>query len=192
MFRKVTRERYLSDAELERFMAVVRGRRHVNARRDHAMFALIANTGMRPAEVRSLRLSDLNLNTKQPTVRLHRVYKRHAPQPLSHLVLHRDVAAVVAAYVANLGTTPTTMLFPFTKRQAARLFHYYAKAAGLPSSLRIYSLRHTCGMRLWNHTRDLRLVQAILGHGSLTATMGYEHTPSSTIRAGYAAAGIVR
>jgi integrase/recombinase XerC len=190
MFRRVRRERYLSPPELDRFMRAVRERRHVNATRDYALFALLANTGMRPAEVRSLTVGDFDLS--RSLVRLNRTSKKHTPQPLGHLVLQREVAAIVGRYLVTIATDPSTLLFPFTKRQGARLFHYYAGKAGIRSTLRIYSLRHTVGIRLWDHTRDIRLIQAVLGHGSLIATMGYEHVTPSTIRRGYTAAGVVR
>ena len=53
MLRRLTRERYLTDAELAAFMAAVRDRRHVHQPRDHALFALLANTGIRPSEARA-------------------------------------------------------------------------------------------------------------------------------------------
>jgi len=188
MFRRMTRERYLSSEELERFMRAVRERRHKNQPRDHALFALLANTGLRPAEARALTRGDLHLEGRHPWLRLHRQVRKHAPRPLSLLVLQRPVADVVARYLCMIPDVDTAKLFTFTKRQSARLFHYYAGKAGLPATLRIYSLRHTVGMRLWEHTHDLRFVQAVLGHCNLQATAGYEHVSERQIRDAYAAA----
>jgi integrase/recombinase XerD len=181
----MTRERYLSDAELERFMAAVRERRHVHQPRDYALFALLANTGLRPSEARALTRADCHLEGRHPWIALHRVGKKHGPQPLARIYINRAVAAVVARYTDQL---PDGLLFPFTKRQSARLFHYYADKAGISPRRKIYALRHTVGMRLWAHTQDLRLVQAILGHCNLQATEGYVHTSDQSIRAAYAAA----
>lgn len=191
MFRRMTRERYLSDAELDRFMAAVRERRHVHQPRDHALFALLANTGMRPAEVRALTVGDCHLEGKAPWVRLNRVQRKHGPRQLPALVLQKDVAAVLARYIATITADQSVTLFPFSKRQSARLFHYYADRAGITPRRKIYALRHTVGMRLWRHARDVRLIQAILGHTNLTATSGYIHTDPDTIRGGYVAAGVV-
>jgi integrase/recombinase XerD len=185
MFRRMTRERYLSDAELERFMAAVRERRHVNQPRDHALFALLANTGMRPAEARALTAADLHLEGRAPWVRLNRPKKKHGPEQLRYLILQRAVATVVKRYADTLPTG--SRLFPFTKRQSARLFHYYAGKAAIVPARKIYALRHTVGMRLWRHTKDVRLMQAILGHTNLTATSGYVHVSPEVIRDGYAA-----
>jgi len=191
MFRRMTRERYLSDPELERFMAAVRERRHVHQPRDHALFTLLANTGMRPAEVRALTRGDCHLLGRAPWVRVYRVGKKHGPAPLPRLFLQREVSEIVAKHVASLPDGEGVKLFPFTKRQSARLFHYYADKAGITPRRKVYALRHTVGMRLWAFTKDLRLIQAIMGHTNLQATEGYVHTSDDAIRAAYTAAGTV-
>ena len=180
MLRRMTRDRYLSDAELGRFMAAVRERRHRNQPRDYALFALLANTGIRPSEARGLERRDVHFGP-HPWIRLRRPFTRHGPDPCNELAIPPAVAAVVKAYAAPLD--PTAKLFPFTKRQGARLFHYYASKAGVPERFRIYSLRHTAGMRLWPVTRDLRLIQAIMGHARLKASAIYVHTSPADMRA---------
>lgn len=190
MFRRMTRERYLSDAELESFMARVRDRRHVNRDRDHAFFALVANTGLRPAEVMAIKRGDLKLEGRKPTLRLRlRRTPSSGPRPVVSLVLNSRVRDVVARYAGQMD--PTDALFTFTKRQSARLFHYYAGKAGLAASYRIYCLRHTAGMRLWRHTRDLRLIQAVMGHRRLKATTAYVHVDDGTIRDAQEGAGTI-
>jgi len=182
MFRRMTRERYLSDAELEALMSVARGRRHVHQPRDHALLALLANTGIRPAEARALTRGDVHPNAKTPWIRLRRVKKGHAASPVNELPIHPAVAKVLARYVATLESRRSAKLFPFTPRQSARLFHYYAKKAGLPGHHRIYALRHTVGMRLWRHTGDVRMIQGIMGHVRLKASSAYVHIGPERMR----------
>lgn len=181
MFRRMTRERYLSDAELARFMAVVRERHHVNQPRDHALFALLANTGIRPSEALALTRADVHPHARPPCLHVHRVKKRHAPTPIQRLPLNRRVAKVVARYVDTLANG-TDRLFPFTKRQSYRLFRYYAAKAGLATTYRIYSLRHSVGMRLWRHTRDLRIMCGIMGHVRTKASTAYVHATPERMR----------
>jgi integrase len=185
----MTRERYLSDDELERLMAAVRGRRHVNQPRDHAFFALLANTGLRPMEARQLIRSDLHLSGRRPWVRVKRVVRMHSPHPLERLFLNRRVAGLVARYADSL--EPGAKLFPFSARQSARLFHWYSGKAGLSPHYRIYALRHTVGMRLYRHTKDVRLMQAVMGHGRLKSAMCYDHVDSGAIVAALERAGVV-
>lgn len=189
--RSVTRDRYLSDAELEQFMAAVRERRHKNQPRDHAFFAILANTGIRPAEALRLTRADLHLKGRPPWFQLHRTRRPHGPSPVNELIVNPRVAAVVRLYAETLTGDPSTRPWPFTRRQAARLFHFYSNKAGVDQRFRIYDLRHTFGIRLWRHTKDVRLIQGIMGHTSLVASSGYRHVTPEQFRDVYERVGIV-
>lgn len=189
MFRRMTRERFLSDAELAAFIAAVRERHHKNQPRDHALFALLANTGIRPSEALALTRADVHVGGREPWIQLKRGHRRHWPEPTNELAINPKVAAVVKTYTDRLALGDR--LFPYTKRQMARVFHYYSGKAGLSPHYRIYALRHTVGMRLWRHTRDLRLMQAIMGHSRLKATMAYVHVGPELIRQACEAVGPV-
>ena len=129
MFARMTRDRYLSDDELTAVMSAVGLRRHKNQPRDHAFFALIANVGIRPSEAMRLVRGDIHLDGKAPWIRVDRQHPKHAPQPVTELVLNRDVARVLRTYIRNIPASDRSVKpFPFTKRQAERLFHYYAPA----------------------------------------------------------------
>jgi len=182
MLRRLTRERYLSDAELARFMAVIRERRHKHRPRDYALFSVLANTGMRPSEALALTLADLQLEGAEPLVRLHRASKPRVPEPINELVLHESVTSILRAHAASLPADPSGRVFAITRRQAERLFHYYTSKAGLWSGFKLFALRHGAGMRLWRTTRDLRLVQAILGHRQLESVAAYVHTSQEQVR----------
>lgn len=154
MFRRMTRERYLTDDELARFMRVVRERRHIHQPRDHALFALLANTGMRPAEVRALTRGDCHLEGPEPWIRVMRLKKKkHIPE-FDDLPLSRPLAAVLQQH---LDTSTDDPIFPIAPKPMRQLFHYYRNEAGLDPA-RLY-LRHTAATRLYASTRNLSLVQ---------------------------------
>ena len=187
MLRRMTRDRYLSDDELAAFMTAVRERRHVHQPRDHALFALLANTGIRPSEALALSRADCHLSGAQPWIRLKRVGKRHTPQPTNELVINRAVASVVSRYMKE--HPGEGKLFPFTRRQSERLFHFYRRRAGIVQNHKIYCLRHSVGMRLVRFVKDLRIVQAIMGHSGLRATVAYAHVSPERLQSAYEAAG---
>jgi integrase len=170
----------LSDDE-SALLKVVRERRHVHQPRDYALLVLLANTGIRPSEALALTRGDVHPHARVPWIYVARPKKRHASDPITRLPIHRAVAKVVAAYVDTIGDR-NAKLFPFVKRQSFRLFRYYAAKAGLPKHFRIYSLRHTVGMRLWRHTHDLRVMQGIMGHVRTKATTAYVHVPPERMR----------
>lgn len=176
---RLARGRYLTEPEIAAFMAAVRNRRHVHQPRDYALFALLANTGIRPSEARAMVRADIHLG-RRPWVRLHRASIPGLPKPTNELDIHAEVAAVLARYCSEM--PPEAKLWTFTKRQSERLFHYYRRKAGLEPCYRIFTLRHTCGRRLWRHTRDLRVIQAALGHRWLKAARAYIHAPGQAIK----------
>lgn len=187
---RMTRERYLSDDELARLMAAVRTRRHPNQARDYALLAILANTGIRPEEARALRRRDVIPGGRPPRIHLSRVKLSHGPYPVNTLPIHKAVARVLSTYLATMkATAPDALLFPFTKRQSRRIFHYYTAKAGLSRTLRLYSLRHAVGMRLWRFTRDVRLIHGVMGHIRLKAAHAYQHTSQEQVRDAFTAVG---
>jgi integrase len=172
MFRRMTRERYLSDDELERFMAAVRSRRHVHQRRDHAFFALLANSGLRPSEALALTVADLHLSDNPPWVRVVRLKKKKTVRETDDLQIPHEVAVLLAAHVE--GRPGDSRPFPISRRAASRLFHGYARQASVRNGW-LYILRHTAATRIYRATRDIAVVQAVLGHESPDTSAIYAH-----------------
>jgi site-specific recombinase XerD len=180
MFRRLTRDRYLSDAELAAFMAAVRERHHVHQPRDYAFFALLANTGIRPSEALSLHHKDMHLSASSPWFRVWRKKKTTTPQ-FDDLELPGNLTRILNQYLVTLNATDDALTFPIHRRSAARLFHYYARKAGITRRAHLYILRHTAATRLYRSTRDIRLVQALLGHEKPDTTAIYAHIPAAVL-----------
>lgn len=169
----MTRPRVLTDQELSAFMSAVRARKHRNAVRDNALFSLLANTGMRPSEVLRLTLADVRASGGAPFVRVRRSPLGRVVRPITDLALHPRVARAVALHVRAVRSGADRRVFRITKRQAERLFHYYARIAGIETQHKLYDLRHTVGARLWLHTKDLRLIHGVMGHARMNTAEKY-------------------
>jgi integrase len=190
-YRPLTRDRYLNDDELAALLDTVRARRHVNVPRDLAFFALLANTGIRPAEALALTVDDLHLGGRPPWIRVVRPVRKNTATPVTELVIHGDVARAVLPWLTRCRESGgATKLFQFTRRHSARLFRSYTARAGIRQPFKVYSLRHSVGMRLWRTTRDLRLLQAIFGHVRLKASRIYVHAPQSDLLNAMEALGV--
>ena len=184
------RDDYLTDVQLQSFMREIRGRHHVHRLRNHALFATLANTGIRPGEAVKLTVGDLHLADREPWIRIRRLKSRREQGRLQDLPVSRGLARVLKRHVDKLGlagplgeTEPATPVFPMTVRNVELLFHFYAKRARLRGRFRLYCLRHTALDRAHRASRgDLRLVQEIAGHKSPVTTSIYVRTDPVRMR----------
>ena len=79
--------------------------------------------------------------------------------------------------------------YPITKSGLNRVWKNALKAAGI-EDFKFHDLRHTAGTRLLRETGNLRLVQKLLNHKSITTTTKYAHVVDDDVRKGLEAVEI--
>ena len=150
--------------------------------RDRAMLELMYACGLRVSELVDLPGTALNL--RQGVLRVTGKGSKERLVPLGEESRHwlerymrearpallaglRDPAGVAALFVAPGGGAPTRQQFwALVKRHAA--------AAGIdPARISPHGLRHSFATHLLNHGADLRALQLLLGHSSLSTTQIY-------------------
>ena len=157
--------------------------------RARAMLTLAYGCGLRASEVVRLRAGDIDSEQKIIRIVQSKGRKdRHVMLPAEVLDLLRQWwKARPTAYDA--GVAPEhRWLFPgrcdhqpLTTRQFSRLFKQVAKAAGLRKTVALHSLRHSFATHLLERGRDIRVIQALLGHDKLETTARYTRVATGII-----------
>jgi integrase/recombinase XerC len=158
--------------------------------RNRAMLELLYSTGLRVSELVSLNLENIPPG-KGGTFR---VLGKGRKERL--VVFGETAAAAVADYLSFRSSfLPPGMeseaLFlnsrggRLTVRTVERVVQGAAMAAGLPSDVSPHTLRHSFASHLLANGADLRLIQELLGHASLTTTQKYTHVEMQNLLSEY-------
>lgn len=167
------------------------------AHRDKAILELLFSTGLRVSELSRLKRDDVNLSRKEFTVTGKGKKKRvvFLSEQARHwikeyLALRTDIhpylfishdkrtkKQIVKKNMSKDGTDS-----PLTPRSIQRTVHNYAKMAGITKPVTPHTLRHTYATDLLQNGADIRSVQSMLGHSSITTTQIYTHITDKELR----------
>ena len=154
--------------------------------RDAAILELFYSTGMRLEELAQADVADVD--TYQETMRVMGKGRKERLCPVGQHALHalqkyRHKAGIHdgALFRSKLG-----------KRMSRTAIHgvikKYLRHSGIPIDISAHKLRHSFATHLLDNGADLRSVQALLGHASLSTTQIYTHVSVERMREAYNAA----
>jgi integrase/recombinase XerD len=162
--------------------------------RDRAILELLYSCGLRNTEVRSLEVYDVDLKARILFVRGKGGKEALVPfgltaqKALSHY-LHFARPRLVEGRKNGLLVSPARAEaeagkeyfflskngYRITLQNLIDLMRRHVLSAGLPAHLSPHSLRHTCATHLLKGGADIRHIQRLLRHASLTSTQIYTH-----------------
>lgn len=151
--------------------------------RDAAILELFYSTGLRLAELASLNVHDVD--TANETVRVigkgskERLVPIGSPAMLA-MQKYRSAAEVLEGplFLSKLRKRLST-------RSLNSVLKKYLAESSIPFNVTPHKLRHSFATHLLDHGADLRSVQALLGHASLSTTQIYTHVTKERLRDAY-------
>lgn len=160
--------------------------------RNLAILELFYSTGMRLSELRGLSRGDLDLVTQQVKVRGKGRKERIVPVGDHAVRALRNYEAKRDELLRSLGTKADRMavfLSQTGKRIGVRAIQLvvgkFLKQIDEDAGLSVHSLRHTFATHLLDAGADLRSVQELLGHSSISTTQIYTHTSIERLKKVY-------
>ncbi|HSL57818.1 MAG TPA: site-specific tyrosine recombinase [Acidimicrobiales bacterium] len=187
----------LREDEVERLLAAVVGDDPV-ARRDRAILEVLYGTGARISELVGLSLGDVDLEAGRLRVlgkgSKERVVPvgRHADLALRAWLSDGGRGALAPTRWRRRGDADAVFLNArggrLTRQGAWGVVRRHGDAVGLGPRLTPHVLRHSCATHMVDHGADLRAVQELLGHASVSTTQVYTLVSTERLRAVYDAA----
>jgi len=183
---------YLDREQTERLFAWAESRAagdEYKPTRDLAILELFYSTGIRLSELSGMNLDDLDLLSDQAKVRGKGRKERIVPVGSRAVLALRRYLNVREA-VRPRTTADRRAVFLSTRgrrlapREVQRVVHRMFDAVG-GDDLRVHSLRHTFATHMLDAGADLRAVQELLGHASLSTTQIYTHTSVERLKKVY-------
>ena len=144
--------------------------------RDRAILELLYSSGLRVAELSGLNQDDVNI--REGLVKIRGKGRKERIAPIGRKALDALRAYVIervllkkkekAFFLNRSGTR-------LTDRGVRRIVVKYARAALIDGRIGPHTLRHTFATHLLQGGADLRVIQELLGHASLSTTQKYTH-----------------
>jgi len=162
--------------------------------RDRALLELLYGTGARISELMDLTVDDVSqLTTQTPILRLHGKGDKERLVPVGRPALAAlDVYLVRARPVLATAGKGTPALFlnarggKLSRQSAWQILQDTAERAGLAGKVSPHTMRHSFATHLLENGADVRVVQELLGHASVTTTQIYTMVTVDQLREVYA------
>lgn len=144
--------------------------------RDRAILELLYSSGLRVSEISGLNMDDIN--TKEGFLKAKGKGRKERMVPVGSKAID-----AIKSYMVERITFKSKNMSLFLNRRGKRLSDRgvrrivvkYARMIGISGKIGPHALRHTFATHLLQGGADLRVIQELLGHSSLSTTQKYTH-----------------
>ena len=187
---------FLQPEDVDRLIKACENEKNpISRARDIAIMEFLFSSGLRISELVSLRKENLNLKKGEFTVRgkgdklrivflseraikaLEAYHKLRKDNSRALFIRHDDKDSVEKQI-----KTLDDKLPGLTARTIQRLIKKYAMLAGITKKISPHTLRHSFATDLLANGADIRAVQELLGHASISTTQIYTHLTNRRLR----------
>jgi len=141
------------------------------------IISLLYSTGLRVSELVNLKVEDLNVADKSGWVRRGKGAKDRL------FVLSENLAKELQEYLQG---KENKYIFskeePLTTRNIQKIIKGTKTRAGIAKRVTPHTMRHSFATHLLEQGTDIRLIQTLLGHSSLSTTQVYAHVSSDLLK----------
>lgn len=193
---------FLTGEEIERFFSAIQ-RETIQGKRDYAICECIYSTGLRISELTALNRQDVNFETLEFAVRgkwgkLRVVYLTDQASQAIQEYLNARTEDFPALFIRH-NYNPQDIKNSFFEAPLIRgggglaslrlsrffitgMVKEYGLKAGILKNMHAHTLRHSFATTLLTNWADIRIIQELLGHASITTTQVYTHVTNPKLK----------
>lgn len=159
--------------------------------RDRAIIELLFSSGLRVSELVNLNRDHINLKRREFMVRGKGqkdrpvfVSQHAAEQVENYLQARQDSLPALFLSYSRRSTKPAISgdYRRLSARSIQRMISHYARLAGITKHVSPHTMRHSFATDLLMNGADLRSVQSLLGHSSISTTQVYTHVTDQHLK----------
>ncbi len=177
---------FLSLEEVERLIGEVKGS-DLRSLQDRAILELFFSSGLRISELAGLNRDDINLKRGEFSVRgkgskVRIVFVSESAKEALEKYLKKRTDVDEALFIRIVKKPEGQEELRLSVRTIQRRIKHYATKAGLVKRVTPHVLRHSFATNLLQNGADIRSVQALLGHSSISTTQIYTHVTNESLK----------
>jgi site-specific recombinase XerD len=171
---------FLEKEEVERLLLAPDGD-DIASLRDKAILETLFSTGLRVSELCSLNRTSVNIRSGEFSVmgkgrKIRIVFLSDSAKDALKKYLDKRTDIDKALFVRNIkNQNKTEKSLRLTERSVQRMIKKYGQKAGIVKNITPHKMRHSFATDLLQNGADIRSVQSMLGHASITTTQIYTH-----------------
>lgn len=182
---------FLTEEEMDRLL-IQPNKNTLRSMRDKALLELLFSAGLRVSEITSLNREQITLKTQEMRVRgkggrVRIVFISPSAREAicAYLEKRTDIDEALFVRLPQKINTEKKDSLRLTPRSVQRIVKHYALSAGIVKNVHPHTLRHSFATDLLKNGADIRSVQTLLGHSSITTTQIYTHITNDRLKEVY-------